>query len=293
MTRAIASFTLVLTALLAGCAGDPGGDGTTEPEPDAFDGVQVSDTTGAIRGIVFDESITPLVDVLVSLSDGANRTTDDQGAFVFDNLAPGDYFVSASKPGFNAMQQSVSVVAGIEEPPITKIQLTVNVADQPFTELYQWTGFLQCGAWAVAVTTNPCAFSGSDNVHDFPWSASGRIPDFFQAEAIWTGTQPTGNWLDFSVNDPNGLNTSCFGVNSESPAILNNTKEAIIACEGDEATKLTLKIFPGATNDTPPTPTILANQQYDIYVQYFFGFTPRAGYTLAADGVCDIPEKCS
>jgi hypothetical protein len=291
MLRPVALAALLLTLLFAGCADDPGADGA-EPEPEAFDDVQVTDTTGAIRGIVVSEAIVPIPDVLVQLVDGRNQTTDAEGAFVFNGLEPGDYFVTATKAGYITQQQSATVVAGDKLPPITKILLPVSTEDRPFTELYQWSGFLQCGAWAFVVTTNPCAFTGSDNVHDFPWSAD-RIPDFFQAEAIFTGTQPTGNWLDFSVNDPNGLNTSCFGVNSESPAILNNTQDAIIDCEGDKATKITLKIFPGATEGTPPTPTILANQQYDIYVQYFFGFVPRAGYTLAADGVCDIPEKCS
>lgn len=293
MARVVASLALLLTVVLAGCSSSPSGAPADEPTPDAFNDVQVTDTTGAIRGIVFDEAITPIPGVLVTLAGGQNKTTDDQGAFVFNALQPGDYFLTASKLGFNSIQQSATVVAGEKNPAITKIQLTVDVESRPFTELYQWSAFLQCGANAFVVTTNPCAFSGSDNVHDFPWGATGRLPDFFQAEAIWTGTQPAGNWLSMSVHDPATTNSSCFGVNSESPAILNRTTEAIVECEGEEAVKLTLKIFPGSSGDTPPIPTVLTNQQYDVYMQYFFGFTPRAGYTLAADGPCDVPEKCT
>jgi hypothetical protein len=293
MRRSVALSALLLTVLFAGCSGSPGG-GAAEPEPDAFDDVEVTETTGAIRGIVVSEAIVPIADVLVALTDGRNQTTDAEGAFVFNGLEPGDYFVSASKAGYLSQQQSATVVAG-GEPPITKILLPADIGAQPFSELYQWTGFLQCGANLIVRSANPCAFTGSDNVHVFEWSANGRIPDFAQAEAIWTGTQPAGNWLAMNFHDPNGATgtESCYTVNSESPAILNVTMEEIVACEGEEAEKLTVRLFPGASDGTPSQPTVLANQQYDVYIQYFFGFVPRAGYTLAADGLCDVPAKCT
>jgi hypothetical protein len=40
-------------------------------------------------------------------------------------------------------------------------------------------------------------------------------------------------------------------------------------------------------------PTALTNQQYDIYVQYFYRFTPREDYALAIEGPCASPEQCS
>ena len=291
--RQVAVALALLAAMLAGCAdgGAPATESTTDPA--AFEEVQVSSTTGAIRGVVYNEAIVPIADVLVQLAGGANKTTDDQGAFVFSNLEPGDYFITASKTGYFTVQQSTTVVAGEVAPPVTKIQLLVDVANQPFVELYQWTAFLQCGAWAIVVTTNPCAATGSDNVHPFPWGATGRIPDAFQAEAIWTGTQPLGNYLSFSAHEPGSVPpSSCYGVNSESPAILNKTKQDIIDCYGEEATEVQIKLFPGATPGTPPTPTVLANQQYDVYMQYFFGFVPRDGYSLAVDGPCISPEQC-
>jgi len=293
MTRAVATVALLLTALVAGCTGGPGT--TPDDVPEAFDDVEVTETTGAIRGIVVSEAIVPIADVLVQLTNGRNQTTDEQGAFVFNGLEPGDYFVSASKAGYVTQQQSASVKAGDEMPPITKIMLPADVLAQPFAEIYQWTGFLQCGVNLVVRSANPCAFTGSDNVHDFPWGAGDRVPDFAQAEAVWTGTQPAGNWLSMNFHDPNGATgtESCHVVNSESPAILNVTQQEILDCEGEEASKLTVRLFPGASDGTPPQPTVLANQQYEVYIQYFFGFVPRAGYTLAGDGVCDVPEKCT
>ncbi len=284
----------LLAAALAGCSGG----GPSEPstaDPSAFEGVQVTDTTGAIRGIVYDAAVVPLPDALVQLTNGPNTTTDAQGAFVFSNLEPGDYFLMVTKAGYLATQQSVAVVAGQTEPPVTKVQLVLDAAQQPFVELYQWTGFLQCGVNLVARSVNPCAFSGSDNVHEFGWSAPGRLPDFAQAEAIWEGTQPAGNWLSMNFWDPEGATgtESCYVVNSQSPAILNATQQMIVDCEGEDASKMTVRLFPGASDGTPPQPTVLANQQYDVYIQYFFGFVPRAGYTLAAEGPCDTPAKCT
>ncbi len=64
-------------------------------------------------------------------------------------------------------------------------------------------------------------------------------------------------------------------------------------CWGDDATQLTYKIFPGASEDTPPTPTILTNQAYDIYVQYFYGFVPREDYSFYNEGACDPYAVCA
>ena len=291
--RPLPVVAILAASLLAGCT-DGGPSADPADDPSAFDDVQVSDTTGAIRGIVYDATITPLPGALVQVTGGPNATTDDQGAFVFSNLQPGDYFLTVTKAGYLATQQSVGVVAGQLEPPVTKVQLLVDAAQQPFVELYQWTGFLQCGANLIVRSVNPCAFSGSDNVHDFPWGADGRIPEYAQAEAIWQGTQPAGNWLSMNYWDPDGATgtESCKVVNSESPLMLNFTQEEIAACEGDEASKLTVRLFPGSSDGTPPQPTILANQQYDVYIQYFFGFVPRADYRLAVDGPCNSVEQC-
>lgn len=285
---------LLLAALMAGCA-DPNDSGSTDDsqfeDAEAFDDVEVTDTTGAIRGVVVNEAVVPLQGALVQIANGPNRTTDKDGAFVFNNLEPGEYFLEANLTGYKTIQSSATVVAGDREPPITKIVLLMDASAQPYATVQQWTGFLQCGVWAFVVTTNPCAFTGSDNVHGFPFDA-GRVPTYAQGEAIWDGTQPLGNWLDFSINDPNGVASSCYGVNSLSPALLAINETQVKSCYGDEPTELVYKIFPGASEDTPPVPTILTNQQYDIYVQYFYGFVPGEGYSLAEEGVCTSPAQC-
>jgi len=232
----------------------------------------------------------PIEGVLVTLAGGANKTTDAEGAFVFSNLEPGDYFLTASKPGYFPVQASTSVVAGERDPPITKVTLLVDQASQPFAEVLQWSAFLQCGMNAVAISLNPCAFTGSDNVHDFEFN--GQVPQYAQAEVVWTGTQPLGNWLSFSIHDPDTSTGSCYRVNSQSPAVLKANQTQITDCYGEDAELLTYKIFPGSQPGTPPVPTVLTNQRYDVYVQYFYGFTPREDYFFHQEGPCEPITVC-
>jgi hypothetical protein len=219
------------------------------------------------------------------------KRTTVSGAFSFSKLKPGTYFLEAAKLGFSKVQTSTVVVAGDDSPPLVKIQLAEDLATRPFWEIQQWKAFLQCGAWAVAVTTNPCAFTGSDNVHRFIFGGN-RTPDFSQGEVLWSGTQPLGNYLSFSIHDPKTSTSSCKGVNAASPAKLNMTKAEIVKCWAEKQ-YMDYKIFPGATPGTPPTPTIVINQDYRVYVSYFYGFSPRAGWMFVKDGECTRPEQCT
>src|ERR1700733_577979 len=64
-------------------------------------------TFGDIRGTVRDPSNLALPQAVVTLhdvDDNTNRsvTSDDSGAYLFENLKPGNYTVSAAKPGFSS-----------------------------------------------------------------------------------------------------------------------------------------------------------------------------------------------
>ena len=263
-------------------------------EPAAFQELEVAETKGLIRGIVISETITPIAGAQVDLrlQDGdATQATDEQGAFVFNDLEPGDYFLTVSKAGYFTAQASATVVAGVKEPPIVKVQLLIDVVNQPYTELLQWSGFLQCGAAIPFVgSLNPCAFTGSDNVHEFPFG-SNRTPEFAQAEAVWTGTQPLGNYLSFGFYDPDSLASNWKSVNTGSPAVVNATKDEIVEALGDDAEQLIVRLFPGTVPDGT-NPTVVVEQRYDVYVTYFYGFTPRPGWVFVMDGPCIDAEQC-
>lgn len=301
MVRVVAPLVLLLTALLAGCAGGSPSGPADEPTPPAFDDVQVTDTTGAIRGIVYDEAITPLEGVRITLAGGANKTTDKDGAFVFSGLAAGDYFLTASKLGFKEVQQSATVVAGQKNPPITKIQLIFDAENQPFAELLQWTGFFGCGVGTNAaggVGFNPCATDAllcdfvdvcllnTANTHVFPFGG-GRIPDFAQGEMVWDGTQAFGSGMNLGWHDSG---TADFkSTTGESPLILPTNKTEILGAHDEDIESLMMRVFPGSGTEL----TITLQQRFDIYVTYFYGFEPREGWAFTLDGACSTPQQCA
>lgn len=291
--RGFVAVAALLAVLFSGCAAQSPETVPTE-ELVAFEDLTVSDSKGLIRGIVISETITPIEGATVELRLGTamQKVSDAQGAFVFTELEPGDYFLTVSKAGYFPVQSSAVVVAGVAEPPIVKVQLLIDAASQPYTELLQWGAFLQCGAAIPMVgSLNPCALTGSDNVHDFPFGSS-RIPDFAQAEAVWTGTQPLGNYLSFGFYDPDSLASNWKSVNTGSPAVVNATTEEIVDALDEEAEQLIVRLFPG-TGPDGTNPTVVVEQRYDVYVTYFYGFAPRAGWVFAADGYCATPAQCS
>jgi hypothetical protein len=313
MRPAIAVAFLLLTALIAGCA-DGGAEGTSsEPEPEAFDDVQVTSTTGAIRGVVVNEAIVPLEGALVQIANGANKTTDKDGAFVFNGLEPGDYFLSASLDTYNTIQQAVTVTAGDEEPPITKIMLLADPVSRPYAQLLQWDGYLTCGLmWSSSTLReapyplyiggylgfNACGLYDDRFISDF--AVGSTIPAFVQAEAVWEGTQPLSN--DLSLGYYRGGTTDWKGIYGESPLVLtaNNTELNEEYDErGDDVddgvahnlTNLPMRVFPGM-QDEPASMVVTTNQAFTVYQTQFYGFVPREGWLFVVEGPCSTPEQC-
>lgn len=306
MRGVVAAFALA-TLLMAGCASSPSSESETEPfaEPIAFEDLEVKETKGLIRGIVISETITPIEGAQVELrltTGSPTKITDAQGAFVFNDLEPGDYFLTVSKAGYFEVQASATVVAGVAEPPIVKVQLVVDVENQPFTELLQWTGFFACGigtngGGVTSVGVNPCAVDaltcdvadvcllGSSNTHTFEFGTA-RVPDLAQAEAVWTGNQPLGNALNLGWHDEG---TADFkGISGESPLILPATYDEIVEAHDANITSLLVRIFPGSNQEL----TVTTQQRFDVYVTYFYGFVPREGWAFVNDGACATPEQC-
>jgi hypothetical protein len=141
MRAPLFAFGLVAAFVLAGCAANK----ATESNADVGD-VDATETTGGIHGIVVDQAIRPLAKVLITVGgpDKKNTTTDDKGTFVINGLKPGTYLLKATKPLYDATQQSVEVVAGVRDPKDVKIQLTQVVFDKPYMETLKFNGFLTC-----------------------------------------------------------------------------------------------------------------------------------------------------
>ncbi|MGB0651905.1 MAG: carboxypeptidase-like regulatory domain-containing protein [Thermoplasmatota archaeon] len=166
-----AAWWLVAALLLAGCSDDGGAPELADTgEAPALD-VTATATTGAVRGVVVDDAIRPVADVVVTLRtpDGAQeQTTDAQGRFAFSNVIPGTHFLSAASPAHEPAQVSVQVVAGVDEPPVTKILLARLFAADPYVISIKQAGFFECSqAGAILL------YSSSNCVTDYTKAVTG------------------------------------------------------------------------------------------------------------------------
>ena len=99
-------------------------------------------TTGKIEGTIVDENGFSLPGVLVTATGSGARgksVTDAAGSYGFTGLAPGDYLLTATLPGFDPVEHRVSVTAGATEtvPLVLEVPLLLDtlsvVADEPRT----------------------------------------------------------------------------------------------------------------------------------------------------------------
>lgn len=165
--RKLLPMSLVVALLLAGCAtgGDNGGAPPLNVDPDK----------GGIRGLVVDQAVTPLGGATVTLTGGpdAGKTTESgsDGLFNFTGLAPGDYFLIVSKPGYKGSQGSANVVAGDAQPPIVKILIERLATATPYVDHFKLDGFYSC-TFALFFITDSCEF---------------------MYRTVWDGANETGN----------------------------------------------------------------------------------------------------
>jgi hypothetical protein len=167
--RLLAALLLLALMTLAGCAGT--GSKANEPTLSQADlGAKASATKGVLLGVVVDEAIRPIKDAKVTLSGAAvneTKTTDAQGRFAFDDLDPGTYFLRVKHPLYTSAQSSAEVVAGVDDPPITRIQLGRLFSQQPFSEQFKFDGYLSCSISFPVGTT--C-------VNDYTRLVGGTVP---------------------------------------------------------------------------------------------------------------------
>lgn len=139
---------LLVAVGLAGCSGG----GTKDP---ATGGLDVDATTGGIRGLVVDQNVVPVEGATITLSGGGTTQSDELGLFNFTGLAPGDYLVTAGKPGFGSMQTTTTVVAGVPDPPVLKLLIERLSTAQPYLDFFKLEGFYEC-AHGLFFVTDTC-----------------------------------------------------------------------------------------------------------------------------------------
>lgn len=207
---------VVLCALAVTLAGCTDGGTPAAPDPDGFEEFGIPADALALRGVVVNEAIVPLVTAWVNVTGPngfqANLTTNDDGAFGRDGLEPGDYFMTAGKAGFNTMQASTTVVANVANPDAVKIVLTADPASQPYPEQFAIDGYISCSAriMLTAVPAGECQESDySQEAYTFEDGELARMPDFIQSEMTWESTQ--------SLGDAMSLVSECFSGTASEP----------------------------------------------------------------------------
>lgn len=272
---------------MAGCANDDEGGSRVEVE---YGGVSVraTDTTGIIRGFVVDEAIRPLANVTVTLT-GRDRstTTSAAGSFGFSDLAPGAYYVEASSADFETAQAYSEVVAGVDDPPLVKIQLTKLPSKAPYFQSQKFDVFYVFGA-GVGGQSLGTSVTGTNPVTQSPYYFQVNISPnstHIQAEARWEPTQALaeGAWVTLLAFDQDFEVVEATNAFSSSPNVVwvNGT------VEGRTATTVDGRIYPGMSQGTPAA--VFANQPFVFYLHTFYNFRPAPDWSFGEHGDPTIP----
>lgn len=289
---------------LAGCS-----DGSSPPadDDDPFDDLPqdpVSADKGLIRGIVIDPSIVPVEGATVTLL-GANKeaTSNADGAFVFNDLDPGTYFLEVSKVGFSKVQASTTVVAGVAKPDIVKVQIDRLPGTEPRVETYEDVGFIVCG-WGVPVTYGYCGEElGTPDDFRLQYEITGT-PRWIQVEIVWESGNPSSTNL-YMINSfcPPENKDSCPGAIAagrrwdegtyQSPAVM-RTPEGFVEQAMDQfGAEDTEGWWVGidVSADGPALATgVTIDQEFRGYTTVFWNMDPIEDWIFFEDGPHPVPS---
>lgn len=300
---------LALSAALAGCTAASEADSPASALEGAPE-LEATATTGVIRGIVVDEAIRPLANASVEARgpDGLPRTasTDGNGFFGFADLVPGTWFLTAEKVAHAGAQVSVEVVAGIDDPPVTKILLVFVPGEAPFVTAVKVEAFVQCivpGANLCAIVNlYPCIVAGycEPIVDDTSFVvlldevlSLQRTPDWLQTEIVWESTQAAtpGLGIQYSNYDPEtpGRGATSDVVRGRSPLVYGMDNETLAAWGVGKTNGIGHEIF-GHMDETSALGSLgfVLNQQVSFFFHVFYGYTPSDGWQFSVAG--DVPR---
>ncbi|MHB1261658.1 MAG: carboxypeptidase-like regulatory domain-containing protein [Thermoplasmatota archaeon] len=296
---------LLLTAFaLAGCAGsqtpdDQKADELAEGAPE----IEVTETTGGIRGVVVDDAIRPIKGATVEVvGTDKKMTTDDTGLFSFSGLEAGPYFVKASHPLYDLQQQSVDVKAGVADPDPVKILLTRVVLQDPYLQTIKYDGFIVCSINLVVLLSEECGEGvgvpcdaggvpipvigcqrvggqGNNNVQfDFTIGAGAKT---MIVEKVWEPTSDAGTALYSPIATEWSCLPVCAGnqmasMDGESPlyAAIDNA-----TLEGNEIIpdETLISVFTWAS---PSFTGAVLNQKYSDFITVFYHVPAPEGWSF-------------
>lgn len=305
--RVVVVCAILSAVVLAGCAEN------SEPTPvedDTFDDVEVevTDETGAIRGVVVDQSITPVEGALVTFVHAGREMsamTDAEGRFAFSKIEPGTYFLTVTKLNYDETQSTVTVEAGIEQPPIVKVQLNRLFDENPYMEQFTFNGFFNC-AYRIPISSTcvndytrictvypPCCPGGC-----FPELA--RLVDTreyitqleagwqtFVVEAVWEPSLAgTSNELGMTVSYAarQGASHNWGGAVGENPLYYRtDVLESPSEFPGDIPKEGLEDLFIFFASGS--FPSLSVQQSFEVFhTEFFYGKPPEGWSLVAGDG---------
>ncbi len=285
--RAWITLAMLLTVGLAGCAGD-----ADEPVEEQFEDfeepLEATETTGVIRGVVVDPSITPIADVQVTVQGTElSATTDDEGRFAFSDLEAGVYFLQAKRLGYTESQTSVEVVAGVDKPPVTRLLIERIPGSEPYATPLHIDGLMVCSAQVAIVFMTGCMVGAYTDDHSRNYFDVDGTPDFVQAELTWKTTQTLAqdacmrNYSSTGLGGTTLVSDSCGAsprVQRIEGARLNETD--VGAGRGIENVVWVSPLGAGGV----PVLGVAIDQPFDVYVHLFHNFTPAEDWLFVEDG---------
>ena len=272
-----------LAMVLAGCAqGGEGGEIPLEEVPE----LEVTSTTGGIRGVVVDDAIRPIKGATVTLESTQEAvTTDETGLFVFSGLEAGTYFVKASHPLYDTQQQNVEVVAGVADPAPVKFLLNRVVLEDPYLITLKFDGFIVCSANVVVGLSEECGEGvgvpcevpppvgcqrhggQGNNAAQFDFTV-GPGAATVVVEQVWTATSEAGSEFYSPVSTEWSCLPVCQGnrlieLEGASP-LLGVIDQETLAGEEIVPDETVISVFTWASREQ--NPSVLLNQPYQTFV---------------------------
>lgn len=265
------ALVVVSALLLAGCGEDGSSVAPFEEETVVL----------PLSGVVVDEAISPVAEVIVAI-EGAGRstTTDEDGRFAFEAVAPGTVTLTATRPGFVAGQTTATVVADMAP---VRIGLVREVTDVPFVVAMQWDGFLGCSFYVATLFGTGCLLGDvlDDGSRDF--AILDEPPEWLQSEMTWQNTQPAGENLCMRHYASSGIGGDTLGdACGASPQTFQSDEEQIQATGVGNTRGLERVVW--VDHAAPDTVGLAVDQRFTVFTHHFHNVVPESDWRFLDDG---------
>jgi hypothetical protein len=296
----VAATLALCLLLLAGCTGG---------SPPAGDAVDVVAQPGTIAGVVVDQAIRPLANVLVEVAGSDLRAvTDDGGAFVITGVEPGVHLVRASHGLYDTQQQSVEVLAG-EAGATVRFQLTRVILATPYLQVQKFDGFLVCSVGFSLYASEECGEGvgvpcevpqagcqrvggQGNNFAQWDFYLDGGFAETLVVEMRWEPTSPTVSEFQLNIGndwtcDPfcNGNALNVTGGPSPIYSTVSFDGVELTTRDGEPVdftadTRFSTFVWPNWGSGDPQQLNVAFNQPYQVFATAFYYLPAPADWSF-------------